>query len=143
MTVPPATLRIVERLPTPEEFNDLRAAIGWPVRDPEAIHRGLQQSLFSVCAVEGERVVGYARVIGDGGLYFYLQDFMVRPEHQRQGIGSQLMDRVMGFLQAAVPDGSFVGLMAAQGASGFYERYGFEERPDGRPGMQRWWKHAR
>ena len=38
--------------------------------------------------------------------------------------------------------GSFVGLMAAEGARSFYLRYGFEERPNGRPGMQRWWPKA-
>jgi hypothetical protein len=29
--------------------------------------------------------------------------------------------------------------MAAQGAEGFYERYGFQRRPDDRPGMFRVW----
>ncbi|MDO8673420.1 MAG: GNAT family N-acetyltransferase [Dehalococcoidia bacterium] len=33
-----------------------------------------------------------ARVIGDGGLFYYIQDVIFIPEYQRQGIGTQLMD---------------------------------------------------
>ena len=137
------SIRVLERLPSPTEFNELRVSIGWSLRDPGVVARGLAQSLFSVCALDGDRIVGHARVVGDGALYFYLQDVMVLPAYQRRGIGSIMMDAVFAYLQRSVPSESFVGLMAAEGASEFYRRYGFAERPSGRPGMQRWWQaHA-
>lgn len=37
-------------------------------------------------------LLGMARVIGDGGLFYYIQDVIFIPEYQRQGIGTQLMD---------------------------------------------------
>jgi hypothetical protein len=41
--------------------------------------RGLTHALFTVCALYEGNVIGCGRVIGDGGLYFYLQDIMVLP----------------------------------------------------------------
>jgi len=38
-------------------------------------------------------------------------------------------------VEAAARPGSFIGLMAAKDAEGFYLRYGFERRTDDRPGM--------
>jgi ribosomal protein S18 acetylase RimI-like enzyme len=124
-------IRVVHKLPSAAEFNELRNGIGWIPRATDVVSLGLENSLFSVCALDGDRVVGHARVIGDGSLYFYLQDVMVLASHQRQGIGSMMMAEVMAYLDRAVPPGSFVGLMAAAGARSFYERYGFEDRPAG------------
>jgi ribosomal protein S18 acetylase RimI-like enzyme len=82
-----------------------------------------------------QELVGYGRIVGDGSVYFYIQDIIVLPEHRGQGLGHGIMSRVMAYLaEHAYPD-SFIGLMAAQGAAGFYERYGFAERPPDRPGM--------
>jgi len=39
-----------------------------------------------------------ARVIGDSGLYFYIQDVIVLPQYQKMGIGILMMERVMNFL---------------------------------------------
>jgi hypothetical protein len=47
------------------------------------------------------------------------------------------MDAVMRHLDASVRPGSFIGLMAAKDVEGFYRRYGFDRRPDDRPGMFR------
>jgi ribosomal protein S18 acetylase RimI-like enzyme len=38
------------------------------------------------------------RVIGDSGLYFYIQDVIVLPQYQKRGIGMLLMKKVMNFL---------------------------------------------
>jgi ribosomal protein S18 acetylase RimI-like enzyme len=98
--------------------------------------------LYSVCAVEDDKVIGFARLVGDGGLYFYLQDVIVLPAHQRKGVGSALVERLLAFLGSTALPGAFIGLMAAKGASDFYRRYGFAERPEGRPGMFRLWAEA-
>lgn len=39
--------------------------------------------------------MGILRAVGDGASVVFLQDLIVLPEFQRQGIGSQLMQRVM------------------------------------------------
>lgn len=130
-----AEYRFEQALPTVSDYNRLRAVVGWSEQAPEAVAEGLPQSLYSLCVYWDQELVGYGRIVGDGGVYFYIQDIIVLPGHQGQGLGHGIMSRVMAYLaEHAYPD-SFIGLMAAKGAAGFYERYGFAERPPDRPGM--------
>lgn len=105
----------------------------------EGVAAGLPNSLFSVVLELDGEAVGCGRVVGDGGLYFYLQDVIVLPEHQGRGQGAAIMREVMAFLERACKPGAFVALMAAVGAEPFYERYGFRRRSDEQPGMYRVW----
>jgi len=79
------------------------------------------------------------RVIGDGGIYYYIQDVFVHPNHQNKGNGKKIMDAIMNYFSAAIAPGTFIGLMAAKGAAGFYKKYGFECRDSDRPGMFKIW----
>jgi len=135
LLVPDADWRLIERGPTVEEYRRLRAAVGWWDVEDNATRRGLDKALYSVCAAAEGQIVGCGRVVGDGGLYFYVQDVVVLPEYQKRGIGRAIMDAVMSYLEANARPGAFIGLMAAAGAARFYQRYGFAERPPGRPGM--------
>jgi ribosomal protein S18 acetylase RimI-like enzyme len=126
---------LVERNPTLEEYQGLRRAAGWLDVETEAIETGLQNSLFSVCVILKNKVIGCGRVIGDGGIYFYIQDVIVLPEFQGKGIGRRIMDAIMEYLKSHARNGAFIGLMAAKGVSKFYERYGFKRRASDAPGM--------
>ena len=66
----------------------------------------------------------------------------MEPAHQGRGIGGRLMERVMAYLRAHAVRGAVVGLMAAAGKEGFYERYGFTRRPTDRleAGMTVFWR---
>lgn len=130
---------LVERSPTIEEYQKLREAVEWGNVDPEATEIGLQNSLFSVCVIFKNEVIGCGRVIGDGGIYFYIQDIIVLPEFQGKGIGKRIMNAVMNYLKEHAHLNAFIGLMAAKGVSKFYEKYGFTERPPDRPGMFKIW----
>lgn len=132
---------LVQRLPTVEEYQQLREAVGWRNMDKESTEIGLRNSLFSICVIDQERIIGYGRVIGDGSLYFYLQDIIVLPEFQGQGIGQRIMDSIMNYLNSHAKTNASIGLMAAKGAAGFYEKYGFRQRPPERPGMFLIWGH--
>ena len=130
---------LVERSPTVEEYHKLCEAVGWEHVDVEATETGLRNALFSVCVIYGDKVIGCGRVVGDGGIYFYVQDVIVLPEFQGKGLGRRIMDAVMSYLDSHADPNAFFGLMAAKGVSRFYEKYGFTERPPGRPGMFRIW----
>jgi predicted N-acetyltransferase YhbS len=71
-----------------------------------------------------------ARVIGDGGLVYYIQDVIVLPEYQGQGLGAKMMDKVMAYIRGQVKHSAIIGLMSAKGKEPFYERYGFIPRPN-------------
>ena len=70
------SVKIEYRLPTFSEYKKLRGSVGWWETDKNATDRALKNSLFSVVAVEHDTVIGFGRVIGDGGLYFYIQDLL-------------------------------------------------------------------
>ena len=71
---------IVERTPTVAEYLSLIESVGFRPRDPDAVAIALGNSAFSVCAITASIIVGCGRVIGDGGLHYYLTDVIVRPE---------------------------------------------------------------
>jgi ribosomal protein S18 acetylase RimI-like enzyme len=69
------------------------------------------------------------RIIGDGGLVYYIQDLIVKPEYQRKGIGKALMNKVIEYLRMHASRNSIIGLMSAKDKEHFYETYGFVKRP--------------
>lgn len=124
-----------EQLPTPERFVELRAAVEVPPRSVEAAGRGLAESRYGVSAVHepSDTVVGMARVVGDGATVFHVCDVVVHPDHQSRGVGTQLVDAVVEYLDANAPDEAYVNLLAD--LDGFYERWGFEESRPASKGM--------
>lgn len=128
---------IEHRTLTVSEYKKLRDAVGWWKTDDNAIEIALSNSLFSVVAMENNNIVGLGRVVGDGGLYFYIQDLIVHPDFQNNGLGKRLMDEVMLFIEGNAQFGAFVGLMAAKGLEKYYESFGFKARNRDAPGMYR------
>jgi GNAT superfamily N-acetyltransferase len=120
-----------------DEYLALREAVGWGRPDEQMTARGLANALFTVCLLHQEQVIGCGRVIGDGGLYFYLQDIIVLPAFQGKGLGKRLMLAILAYLEKQAPPEAFVGLMAAKDVSPFYAQFGFVARPPDRPGMFR------
>ncbi len=123
-----------DELPTADEFVALRDAADMSARSMEAVEQGLPNTTFGVIAVdENGDTVGMARIIGDGGMVYHLCDMAVHPDHQRHGLGSRMMERLMEYLEANAPDGAYVNLMAD--VEGFYERFGFEYTAPASRGM--------
>lgn len=126
---------VVYRTPTIEEYQKLRATTGWSSLPDEAVDVALTNSLFAVCAMQGHSIIGTGRIVGDGGLYFYIQDVIVLPEYQKMGIGGQIMQALESWLAENAPHNAFIGLMAAVGVKRFYRIFGYEERSQEKPGM--------
>ncbi len=58
--------------------------------------RRLQRhSICWITAHQGDRLVGFVNVIGDGGAHAVLLDTVVAPAHQRRGIGRGLVTRAI------------------------------------------------
>ena len=131
---------LVKRLPTVAEIKAFHTAVGWDNVDDEATATALNNSLFGCTVLHNGKAIGCGRVIGDGGMYFYIQDIIVLPEYQGRGIGKTIMNEVMNFINQTAKPNAFIGLMSAKDKAGFYVKFGFAERPPGRPGMFRVWK---
>jgi ribosomal protein S18 acetylase RimI-like enzyme len=138
-------VNIIMRKATAEEYIDIRRSVGWKVPNMETALKGLDNSLFCVCAEVGGKIVGHGRVVGDGFLVAYIQDIIVRPEWQGKGIGFKIMSEIMDFINRIYPVGATVGLMAAKGKQDFYKKFGFIERPNEKigAGMSQWIKGER
>ena len=100
--------------------------------DPKPAETALRNSLYGVVATDGHDIVGMARVVGDDALAYYVQDVVVRPDYQRNGIGTALMNAVMNYFQRSTPPKSAIGLFTGRRLAGFYECHGFEG-PDTSP----------
>jgi len=129
--------KLVERRPSVNEYCRLIASVGWKPRDVEAINSALQGTLFSVCVEVGGDTVGMGRVIGDGGLHYYLTDVVVQPSHQRRGIGSEIVAALTQFIERIPFKNTWVGIFAVDGTAEFYARFGYSaQRSSG--AMFRW-----
>lgn len=120
----------INRLP-PELFLELYRSVGWEAPCLEQIERALHHSVATFCVYDGERAAGMARLLGDGGMSFYIKDLAVRPEYQGKGVGRLLMNTIEEYITSRLPDGWAVSLelISSKGKEPFYEKFGFEQRP--------------
>ena len=79
------------------EILGLYASVGWTAYtdDPAALRNGFANSLLTLAAYEEAALAGLIRVVGDGHTIVFVQDILVRPDYQRQGIGSALLRAVL------------------------------------------------
>lgn len=129
---------------TGEEYDELRLSVEWPPITEGQAERGLAHTTFLVAARDGERIVGMGRMLFDFGYTAYLGDVIVRPEYQGQGIGRQIVQRLIErTMDAAFAEERIMFiLVAAQGKEPFYEKFGFIRRPNefSGDGMSMWRK---
>ena len=123
------------RTPTVAEYQKLRNAAGWEPLPDEMVETGLNTTLFSSCVLNEGKLIGTGRVIGDGAMYFYVQDVIVLPQFQGKGVGMRIMNAIETYLNKNARKNAFIGLMAAEDVSGFYRKFNYMLRPDSRPGM--------
>ncbi|PKI17831.1 GNAT family N-acetyltransferase [Colwellia sp. 12G3] len=116
--------------PTVQDFLLLRSKIGWGELDANLAEMSLNNGLFQVTIYHDGQLIGMGRVVGDGAMYFYIQDVIVDPSYQKQGLGTVLMDTIEGYLRYTARKGSTIGLLAAAGRESFYARYGYIQRPN-------------
>lgn len=125
-----------------EDYNALRQSVDFISVRPKRAEIALKNSLYTLIALHEGKPVGMARVVGDGGYVYFICDVIVRPEYQSQGIGRQIIEQVLSWLEHQVEEGEtiMVNLMSAMGKEEFYEKHGFHRRPfdNHGSGMSRW-----
>ena len=80
-----------------EDVLHLYQAVGWTnyTNQPQMLEQALSHSLVIYLALDGDAVVGLVRLVGDGFSSVFVQDLIVLPSYQRQGIGSALMKQAL------------------------------------------------
>lgn len=94
-----------------------------PVQDPEKIAAMLHHANLLVTAWDGDTLIGASRCFSDYAYVTYCADLCVHRDHQRRGIGKQLLQET---LRAG---GCRVVLLAAPAARDYYPRIGMEQHP--------------
>jgi GNAT superfamily N-acetyltransferase len=102
-----------------------RVGWGYRTREPERFARMVLGSRYSAVAYDHAVLVGYARAISDDAFNAYISTVAVLPEHQRQGIGRELVRRLVEGRDHV----TFV-LHADPEVHPFYQRCGFRPAPD-------------
>ena len=124
---------------TPELFLDLYQSVGWEPPCMEQVRTALENTMATFTCYDDSTPVGMVRLIGDGGMSFYIKDFAVVPSYQGKGVGKNLMEALEQYVKECKPLDWAVSLelISTKEAVDFYKKYGFAERPgdwDG-PGM--------
>ena len=80
-----------------QEILPLYESVGWInyTKNPRMLKDAYLHSLRTYAAYVDNRLVGVIRVVGDGFSVVFVQDLLVYPEYQGQGIGTALLKKIM------------------------------------------------
>lgn len=129
-----ATLSVTDE-PSREELLELYSSVGWTAYtgQPQILVRAIHGSLRVVTARSRGKLVGLARIVGDGATIAYLQDVLVDPSHRRAGLGRRLVEAALqgpgGVRQQVLLTDDEPGQRA------FYQALGFIEVGESKPSL--------
>ena len=80
-----------------QEILPLYESVGWVnyTKRPPMLQEAYLHSLKIYAAYVENKLVGIIRVVGDGSSVVFIQDLLIYPEYQRQGIGTALLKMIM------------------------------------------------
>jgi GNAT superfamily N-acetyltransferase len=80
-----------------DELLSLYESVGWTAytRDPDALERAVAVSTWVATAREEGALIGLIRVLSDDVAIALVQDLLVRPDHQRTGVGRGLLRQAL------------------------------------------------
>ena len=121
-------IRLVDNILQAEDFIRLRIQTGFAEIPVDHARKALQNGLINVSAIYNGELVGMGRLVGDGAMYWYLQEIMILPQFQRKGIGTMIVNHLVDYARANSITGKFttIGGVSAKGKEPFYEKMGFE-----------------
>ncbi len=113
------------RAASTDDLGQIRALLaenGWDKRvsDEERFRQMLENASRSIVAVDGERVIGFARALTDGVSNGYIGTVVVADDKRGSGIGREMVKRLMGDDPAI----TWV-LRAGHGSEPFWKKMGF------------------
>lgn len=121
-------VRLIDNILQAEDFVRLRMETGFAEIPVEHARKALQNGLMNVSAIYHGELVGMGRLVGDGAMYWYLQEIIILPRFQRKGIGTMIVNHLVDYAKANSDTGKFttIGGVSAKGKELFYEKMGFE-----------------
>lgn len=130
-------MKICYEKPKAEDYVSLRMHSGMGNKDLNRSQIAINNSLFTVSLYDEEKLVGFGRIVGDGGITYVVSDIMVDKDYQRQGYGDQIMKAINRYLEENTFEDSYVCLIANSPADKLYSKYQFEYLSSNKCGMLR------
>lgn len=102
---------------------DLRQSVGWNRMEQDLADPRLHNALH-LCAFDEDRLIGYVAAVSNGVTDAYIQDLIVHPDYQMQGVGRELMQRMLTRLRT---DGIYMVsvIYGEEELKSYYEAFGF------------------
>jgi len=124
-------IKLLSNVLAAKDFVRLRKIVGMTETPLYQAEKALNNGLLTVAAFDNDALVGMGRLVGDGIMYWYIQDVSVLPEYQGKGIGKKIIDKIIEHIDKnSIPETRVtVGLIAAKDKELFYEKLGFIKRP--------------
>lgn len=132
--------RIVYKAPTAQDYVSLRLRSGMGNKDLDRSRIAIENSLFTVSIYDedsDEKLIGFGRIVGDGGITYVVSDIMVDKDYQRRGFAEQIMQAIDGYFDENAHEDSYICLIANHPADLLYSKHKFEYLPENRCGMLR------
>ncbi len=75
----------------------LYESVGWTnyTQKPDMLEKALSNSLYVLAAYDGESLIGLLRAVGDDASILFIQDILILPSYQHQGIGRELVQQTL------------------------------------------------
>ena len=121
-------IELIDNILQAEDFVRLRVATGFAEIPLEHAKKALKNGLINVSVIYNGELVGMGRLVGDGAMYWYLQEILVLPQYQRKGIGTMIINHLVDYVKKSSTTGLFttIGGVSAIGKEPFYEKMGFD-----------------
>lgn len=130
---------IKENILDVDTYLSIRKQVNWKKLTEEQAKKALENSMYTLVAMEDDKVLGMGRIVGDGAVICYIQDLVVVPEAQGRGVGKMIIEKLIAYVKSIQLEGTeiMLDLMCAKGREKFYEKAGFISRPTEKlgPGM--------
>ncbi len=130
-------IQVVYGAPSAEDYVSLRLRSGMGNKDLKRSEIALKNSLFIVALYDEEKLIGFGRVVGDGGITYVVSDIMVDKDYQRRGLAEQIMKAIDGYFEENAHEDSYICLIANHPADLLYNKHKFEYLPENKYGMLR------
>lgn len=128
--------------PAAEQYVSLRLRSGMGGKDLHRSRTALANSLFTVSLYDGEELIAFGRITGDGGITYVVSDIMVDERYRRQGLAEQILCEIDRYFEENTHKDSYICLIANHPADLLYQRHCFSYLPEGKYGMLRDQSHA-
>lgn len=130
-------VKLLYEKPKAEDYVSLRLRSGMGNKDLERSRKAIENSLFTVSVYDKEKLIGFGRIVGDGGITYVVSDIMVDENYRRRGFADQIMKALNNYFEENSFEDSYICLIANYPADLLYHKYEFEYLPKNKCGMLR------